>query len=95
MEAALANKWRCLVRTIGYVGWALFWLLLWDVAVTLDAMLMEGYGFELPLMPLTLLCSALVVLISFRNTSAYNRWWEARTYGVRWSTVPGATDARY
>lgn len=79
MEAALATKWRCLVRTIGYVGWALFWLLLWDVAVTLDAMLVEGYGFELPLMPLTLLCSALVVLISFRNSSAYNRWWEART----------------
>ncbi|MEZ1423843.1 bestrophin family protein [Pseudomonas monteilii] len=79
MEAALATKWKCLARTITYVGWALFWLLLWDVAVTLDAMLVAGYGFELPLMPLTLLCSALVVLISFRNSSAYNRWWEART----------------
>lgn len=79
MEVALATKWKCLARTITYVGWALFWLLLWDVAVTLDAMLVAGYGFELPLMPLTLLCSALVVLISFRNSSAYNHWWEART----------------
>lgn len=79
MEAAMAMKWKCLARTISYVGWALFWLLLWDVADTLDAMLVAGYGFELPLMPLTLLCSALVVLISFRNSSAYNRWWEART----------------
>lgn len=33
---------------------------------------------NLPLMPWTLLGSALVVLISFRNSSAYNRWWEAR-----------------
>ncbi len=67
---------------ITYVGWALFWLLLWDVAATLEAMLVAGYGSELPLMPLmplTLLCSALVLLISFRNSSAYNRWWEART----------------
>ncbi|MBF8778156.1 bestrophin family protein [Pseudomonas fulva] len=79
MEAAMAMKWKCLARTISYVGWSLFWLLIWDVAVTLDAMLSAGYGFELPLMPLTLLCSALVVLISFRNSSAYARWWEART----------------
>lgn len=79
MTSTLGMKWKCLARTITYVGWSLFWLLMWDVAVTLDAMLVSGYGFELPLMPLTLLCSALVVLISFRNSSAYNRWWEART----------------
>ena len=79
MEAALMSKWKCLARTITYVGWSLFWLMVWDIAVTFDAMLVEGYGIELPLMPLTLLCSALVVLISFRNSSAYNRWWEART----------------
>ncbi|MFF7709070.1 bestrophin family ion channel [Pseudomonas sp. NPDC007930] len=79
MATAVKLKWKCLARTISYVGWSLFWLLMWDVAVTLDAMLVAGYGIELPLMPLTLLCSALVVLISFRNSSAYNRWWEART----------------
>lgn len=79
MTHALDMKWKCLARTVTYVGWSLLWLLLWDVVVTLDAMLVTGYGFELPLMPLTLLCSALVVLISFRNSSAYNRWWEART----------------
>lgn len=43
MEVALTTKWKCLARTITYVGWALFWLLLWDVAVTLDAMLVAGY----------------------------------------------------
>lgn len=79
MTGPFEDKWICLKRTVGYVGWSVFWLLLWDVAVTMDAMLVEGYDLELPLMPLTLLCSALVVLISFRNSSVYNRWWEART----------------
>jgi putative membrane protein len=79
MTGPFEKKWKCLKRTFTYVGWSLFWLLLWDLAVTIDAMMVGGYGFELPLMPLTLLCSALVVLISFRNSSAYNRWWEART----------------
>ncbi|MGY2290926.1 bestrophin family protein [Pseudomonas sp. SDO528_S397] len=66
-------------KTLGYVGWSLFWLLLWDIAVTVDFMLFLNSKINLPLMPLTLLGSALVVLISFRNSSAYNRWWEART----------------
>lgn len=73
MTGPFEDKWICLKRTVGYVGWSVFWLLLWDVAVTVDAMLVEGYDLELPLMPLTLLCSALVVLISFRNSSVYNR----------------------
>lgn len=79
MTGVFAKKWVCFSRTLSYVGWSLFWLLVWDVAVTLDAMLVANYQIELPLMPLTLLCSALIVLISFRNTSVYNRWWEART----------------
>ncbi|AZF15781.1 bestrophin family protein [Pseudomonas sp. R3-18-08] len=79
MKAALLKKYRLIIKTMGYVGWALFWLLLWDIAVTVDFMLFLNSKINLPLMPLTLLGSALVVLISFRNSSAYNRWWEART----------------
>ncbi|MDF2643762.1 MAG: hypothetical protein K0R45_3036, partial [Pseudomonas sp.] len=66
-------------KTFGYVGWSLFWLLIWDVIVTVDYMLYLDRKVDLPAMPLTLLGSALVVLTSFRNSSAYNRWWEART----------------
>ena len=79
MTGLFEKKWKCFRRALTYVGWSLLWLLLWDVGVTMDFMLMEGIGIDFPLMPLTLLCSALFVLISFRNTSAYNRWWEART----------------
>ncbi len=79
MTGPIGKKWLCFKKTLGYVGWSLLWLLLWDLAVTTDVMLIKGKGLDFPLMPLTLLCSALVVLISFRNSSAYNRWWEART----------------
>ncbi|WP_455924626.1 bestrophin family protein [Pseudomonas putida] len=79
MKDAIVKKYRLIVKTLGYVGWALFWLLIWDILVTVDFMLYLNSKVTLPLMPLTLLGSALVVLISFRNSSAYNRWWEART----------------
>lgn len=79
MKEAIAKKYRLIIKTMGYVGWSLFWLLLWDIAVTVDFMLFLNTKLSLPIMPLTLLGSALIVLISFRNSSAYNRWWEART----------------
>ncbi|MBC3954619.1 bestrophin family protein [Pseudomonas triticifolii] len=79
MTGLFEKKWKCFKRTLTYVGWSLLWLLIWDIGVTMDFMLVQGSGIDIPLMPLTLLCSALIVLISFRNSSAYNRWWEART----------------
>lgn len=79
MQETIIGKLRFLGKTFGYVGWSLFWLLIWDVIVTVDFMLYLERKVTLPSMPLTLLGSALVVLTSFRNSSAYNRWWEART----------------
>jgi len=79
LQQTIMGKIRFLGKTIGYVGWSLFWLLIWDVIVTVDFMLYLERKITLPSMPLTLLGSALVVLTSFRNSSAYNRWWEART----------------
>jgi putative membrane protein len=68
-----------LFATIRYTGWSLVWLLVWDIIVTVDFMLFLDRKMSLPTIPLTLLGSALVVLTSFRNSSAYARWWEART----------------
>lgn len=65
--------------TIRYTGWSLLWLLIWDIVVTVDFMLFLEFKVSIPTIPLTLLGSALVVLTSFRNSSAYARWWEART----------------
>ena len=52
MKAAIVKKYRLIIKTMGYVGWALFWLLLWDVAVTVDFMLFLTTKINLPLMPL-------------------------------------------
>nr|WP_296260949.1 MULTISPECIES: bestrophin family ion channel [unclassified Pseudomonas] len=79
MQETIIKKYRAMIRTFTYIGWSLFWLLIWDVIVTVDFMLYLERKVTLPSLPLTLLGSALVVLTSFRNTSAYNRWWEART----------------
>jgi putative membrane protein len=79
LKEAILRKYRFVLKTFGYVGWSLFWLLIWDIIVTVDFMLFLDRKITLPSLPLTLLASALVVLTSFRNSSAYNRWWEART----------------
>jgi putative membrane protein len=79
MQRLLIKKLLFVRKTIAYIGWSLVWLLIWDVVVTVDFMLFFEPKFSLPALPLTLLGSALVVLTSFRNSSAYNRWWEART----------------
>ena len=73
------RKLTFLRQTFSYVGWSVFWLLLWDIAVTVDYMIFVDQRAQLPNIPLTLVGSALIVLTSFRNTSAYQRWWEART----------------
>jgi putative membrane protein len=63
-----------------YVGKPLIWLLAWDVAVTMFWYIMHPrWTAEFPALPLTLLGSAVAVYLSFRNTTAYARWWEART----------------
>jgi len=69
LKAAIVIKFLLIIMTLGYVGWSLFWLLLWDIAVTVDFMLFLNAKLNLPLMPLTVLGAALIVLISFRNSS--------------------------
>lgn len=62
-----------------YVGKPLVWLLAWDIAVTAFWYLVHPVWIEFPTLPITLLGSAVAVYLSFRNTTAYARWWEART----------------
>jgi putative membrane protein len=64
---------------LGYIGWPLALLLLWDLAVTLAYVYLPHPWLNLPALPMSLLGSALVLFLSFRNNNAYNRWWEART----------------
>ena len=85
MKDVIARKYRLVVKTIGYIGWSLFWLLIWDVLVTIDFMLFFNSKFTLPLIPLTLLGSALVVLVSFRATAVpTTAGGKHARYGARW-----------
>jgi putative membrane protein len=68
-----------LPRMLRYIGWPLVLLLAWDVVVTLAYVYLPHPGFDLPMLPMTLLGSALALFLGFRNNNAYNRWWEART----------------
>ena len=54
-------------------------LLIGDILVTLAYVYLPHPEFELPILPMTLLGSALALFLGFRNNNAYNRWWEART----------------
>ncbi|ONG58839.1 hypothetical protein BKE38_01665 [Pseudoroseomonas deserti] len=68
-------------RMLRYLGWPLVIFLVWDIAITLSYSLLhsEATPWDLPVLPLPLLGSALVLFLGIRNNSAYARWWEART----------------
>lgn len=66
-------------RMLGYIGWPLALLLVWDIVVTLGYVYSLDVFIELPALPMTLLGSALALFLGFRNNHAYQRWWEART----------------
>ncbi|MCE2574612.1 bestrophin family protein [Komagataeibacter sp. FNDCR2] len=51
----------------------------WDVIVVVMFQIFHQDWMEQPTLPVSLIGSALVLFMSFRNNSAYNRWWEGRT----------------
>ena len=52
-------------------------LFVWDCVVTVAWYLLP---FHAPSLPLTLFGSALALFLGFRDNSAYERWWEGRTW---------------
>ena len=70
----VANVWRPLTA-----------LFVWDVAVTVAYFY---YPLTAPSLPLTLFGSALALFLGFRDTSAYQRWWEGR---VLWGAMINAS----
>jgi putative membrane protein len=66
-------------RMLGYIGWPLALLFLWDILITLTYVYLPHPWLNLPVLPMSLLGSALALFLGFRNNNAYNRWWEART----------------
>lgn len=67
-RGGVSKVWRPL---IGYT--------LLAAAVSLFDAYTDATSFALPALPLSILAATLGILLSFRNSSAYDRWWEART----------------
>jgi len=61
------------------MGWHLAILLVWDFFVVIAEMVLHWNWVSWPDVPLALYGAAIGLLVSFRNASTYNRWWEART----------------
>jgi putative membrane protein len=59
-------------------------LFAWDIVVVLIFQLAHRSWMDQPVLPYSLIGSALVLFLNVRNTTAYNRWWEARTL---WGSV--------
>ncbi|URW75236.1 hypothetical protein M9980_11890 [Sphingomonas donggukensis] len=72
-------------RIIAEVWKPLTALFVWDVAVTVAYFVLP---FKAPSLPLTLFGSALALFLGFRDTSAYQRWWEGR---VLWGAMINAS----
>ena len=54
-------------------------LIAYDIVITIAYCGLHWRFVSLPNLPLPLLGSAIALIVSIRNTSAYARWWEART----------------
>lgn len=67
-----------LMRMVQYVGTPLALLFVYDIAVVIGYKGLHQEWLAFPHLPLTLFGSAIGIILSFRNNSAYDRWWEAR-----------------
>jgi len=67
------------LKTIQYVGLPLLALLAYDVAVVIAYRSGHLQWAALEEIPLSLFGSAIGVILAFRNSTSYARWWEART----------------
>ena len=69
-------SWR---RILGYTGRALGGYTLLAVVVSVAHVHVGATWLAIPALPVSILAATLGILLSFRNNSGYDRWWEART----------------
>ncbi|MGB0165293.1 MAG: bestrophin family protein [Luteibaculum sp.] len=66
VDIAFHNRWRIIL-----------FIIIAEIPYTLYHTLGIGWV-KLPVVPVTILGGALAIFLGFRNSSAYDRWWEAR-----------------
>ncbi|HEY2040652.1 MAG TPA: bestrophin family ion channel [Edaphobacter sp.] len=75
---------RLALRTIQYVGLPLLGLLAYDVLIVVAYKHGHLQWAALEEIPLSLFGSAIGVILAFRNSTSYSRWWEAR---ILWGSI--------
>lgn len=70
---------QLVLHTIQYVGMPLVGLIAYDIAVVIAYRMGYLQWAALEQIPLSLFGSAIGVILAFRNSTSYARWWEART----------------
>ncbi|QWT21007.1 hypothetical protein KPL74_03100 [Bacillus sp. NP157] len=70
-HAHASHLWR-------YISGPLVVLFCWDVLITAVWCYTESSWEWFPALPVTLFGTAVAIYLSFRNATAYSRWWEAR-----------------
>ena len=66
-------------RMLRFVGGTLLLLLPFDLLVAVSYVCFGQHWLALPNLPLSIGSGAIGVVLGFRNSSSYGRWWEART----------------
>ena len=80
----VSQKIPQLMMMIRGLGWSLLVLLGWDFAIVLGYKVMHWGWVGSRNLPLAFYGVAIGIVVGFRNSSAYARWWEARTL---WGTI--------
>lgn len=75
----IVHDYFSLRRLSPAVSRRLGWLFLFGLAVTLLFTHLRWHVVSNPSLPLSMMGGALSIFLAFRNNSAYDRWWEART----------------
>lgn len=70
---------QLVLHTLQYVGLPLIWLIAYDAAIVIVYKMGYLQWAALEQIPLSLFGSAIGVVLAFRNSTSYARWWEART----------------
>lgn len=69
------------MQFVGIVYWNIWLIASYGVFAVSAFVLCHHYGyhdFEIPAIPVSILGGALAIFLGFKNSSAYDRWWEAR-----------------
>jgi putative membrane protein len=75
----IVSKTKRLKFMIQGLGWALLGLLAWDIFIVFDYKVLSLGWVGSSNVPLGAYGALIGLIVGFRNSSAYGRWWEART----------------